>query len=284
MLNRIELKAKSLSRAEQRVAAWVLEHPRQAVEASVAEVARAAGTSDPTVIRFCRRLGLAGFRELKLRLAEALSRPTTYVHSDVGADDSTAEVVAKVFDRSIRALFDARSAVTVAPLEEAVAAMTSTRQLVFCGVGASGHVAADASHKFFRLGIPCTAATDVPTMLQLAAISDRADLFVIVSQSGTTQGPVAVCETLSRRGIRSIAITASGSPLAERASIVIDCQPDEDTSVVTPMSSRLAKLALLDAVQVSLALKLGAAAEVRLHDSKAALEVLRQDVRPTRSG
>lgn len=275
MLNWIELQAKSLSRAEQRVAAWVLKHPRQTAGASIAEVAQAAGTSDPTVIRFCRHLGLSGFRELKLRLAEALSRPTTYVHSDVGADDSTAEIVAKVFDRSIRALIDARSAVMVAPIDRAVAAMASTRQLVFCGVGASGHVAADAGHKFFRLGIPCTAATDVATMLQLAAISDPADVFVVISQSGTTQGPVTVSKTLRERNVRSIAITASGTPLATTADIVIDCQPDEDTSIVTPMSSRLAKLALLDAIQVALALQLGEAAEVRLHDSKRALESLR---------
>jgi RpiR family carbohydrate utilization transcriptional regulator len=275
MLSRIQRQAETLSKSERRVAEWVLQHPRQAAEASVASVARAAGTSDPTVIRFCRHLGLSGFREMKLRLAEALSRPTRYVHSDVNADDSTADVVTKVIDRSIQALFDARSTVASIPLDDAIAAMASSRQIVFCGVGASGHIAGDASHKFFRLGIPCTAVSDVATMLQLAAVADRADVYVIISQSGATLGPVAVSEALRKRGIRTIAVTASGSALAARAGTVVDCQPDEDTSIVTPMSSRLAKLAVLDAMQVALALKLGAPAGQRLHDSKQALEILR---------
>ena len=41
MLNRIEQRAPSLSRAERRVANWVLAHPRQAADATLAQVAEA---------------------------------------------------------------------------------------------------------------------------------------------------------------------------------------------------------------------------------------------------
>ena len=73
MLGQINHSLKRLSRAEKRVAEWVLAHPREVAEATVADVARAAGTSQPTVIRFCRSIGLRGFRDLALRLTEALS-------------------------------------------------------------------------------------------------------------------------------------------------------------------------------------------------------------------
>ena len=48
MLGQINHSLKRLSRAEKRVAEWVLAHPREVAEATVADVARAAGTSQPT--------------------------------------------------------------------------------------------------------------------------------------------------------------------------------------------------------------------------------------------
>ncbi|MEM7279758.1 MAG: transcriptional regulator, partial [Pseudomonadota bacterium] len=50
------------------------------------------------------------------------------------------------------------------------------------------------------------------------------------------------------------------------------CEGVEDSSVYTPMSSRLAQLALLDALQVALALRLGEPAAERLQRSKDALQ------------
>ena len=86
MLGQINQSLGRLSRAEKKVAEWVLAHPREVAESTVAEVARAAATSEPSVIRFCRRMGLTGFRDLTLRLTEALSSPVAYVHRDGSAD------------------------------------------------------------------------------------------------------------------------------------------------------------------------------------------------------
>ena len=68
-----------------------------------------------------------------------------------------------------------------------------------------------------------------------------------------------------------IALTVPDSALAAAASLLFDCQINEDTSVYTPMSSRLEQLAILDALQVTLALGLGGAAEDRLRATKKAL-------------
>ena len=199
MLKRIEDASATLSRAEAKVAEWVLEHPRQASASTLAEVAAASGASEPTVIRFCRRIGLSGFREFTRWLAETLSRPASYVHRDVSAEDTIADAVTKVLDASIQALVETRAELAGSAVENAVARLRDARQIIFAGLGASGHVAGDACHKYFRLGKPCSALTD------------------------------------------------------------------------PPMSSRLAQLAVLDALQVSLALALGEPASRRLRASKQAI-------------
>jgi RpiR family transcriptional regulator, carbohydrate utilization regulator len=271
MLDTIQERTPELSRAEQRVARWVIEHPNQAARATLAEVARHCGTSEPTVIRFCRHVGLRGFREFTIRLTEALSRPVSHVHRAVSADDSTPDAVAKVLDTSIRSLIEMRSRLSAMPFDAAVAALGAARQIAFAGLGASGHVAADACQKFFRLGIPCTALTDTPDLLQFAAIADASDVLVIISHSGGWAELGRAADLARARGATVVAVTDPNSRLAASAHLLFSCAEIEDASVYTPMSSRLAHLALLDALQVALALSMGETAIDRLRRSKHAL-------------
>ncbi len=271
MLEQIEQKLGGLSRTEQKVGAWILRHPRQAAAATLREVAAATGASEPTVVRFCRHVGLGGFRELTLKLTEALSRPASYVHAGVTADDALGDAVAKVLDSSIQALLDVRGELGNMPLDRVVAAMAAARQLVFAGIGASGHVASDARHKFFRLGIPSSVFTDAPGLIQFAAIAAPGDVVVIASHTGAWLALRDAATLARRNGATVIAITDPGSPLAASVDILIPCRVMEDTSIYTPMSSRLAQLALFDALQTAVALELGAGAVERLRGAKRAL-------------
>jgi RpiR family transcriptional regulator, carbohydrate utilization regulator len=271
MLETIQELAPDLSRAEQRVARWVVEHPNQAARATLAEVARQCGTSEPTVIRFCRHVGLRGFREFTIRLTEALSRPVSNVHRNVSADDTISDAVTKVLDSSIRSLIDTRSRLSAQPFDATVAALSAARQIAFAGLGASGHVAADACQKFFRLGIPCTTLTDTPDLLQFAAIADADDVLVIISHSGAWPELGRAADLARARGATVVGVTDPNSRLAASAHLLLSCAEIEDASVYTPMSSRLAHLAMLDALQVALALSMGEIAIERLRRSKHAL-------------
>ena len=73
LLAPIQRARKNLSPAEKRVADPMLAHPRSALNDAIADVAKAAQVSQPTVIRFCRSLGCVGLSDFKLRLASGLS-------------------------------------------------------------------------------------------------------------------------------------------------------------------------------------------------------------------
>jgi RpiR family carbohydrate utilization transcriptional regulator len=74
-----------------------------------------------------------------------------------------------------------------------------------------------------------------------------------------------------QNGAGVIAITDPQVELANIATVFFSCDRLEDTSVYTPMSSRLAQLALLDALYVTYALALGETATENLLRSKDAL-------------
>ena len=56
----------TLSKSEQRGAKYIVDHPDQVINLSVAALADAAGVSDPTVVRACKRLGFVCYQDLYL--------------------------------------------------------------------------------------------------------------------------------------------------------------------------------------------------------------------------
>ena len=96
LLGHIQRARETLSPAERRVADHLLAHPRAALGDPIAEIARAAQVSQPTMIRFCRSLGCEGLSDFKLRLASGLSATVPLTHTQVTGDDSTLELGVKV--------------------------------------------------------------------------------------------------------------------------------------------------------------------------------------------
>ncbi len=66
LLERVRASRDALSPAEKRVANFVLDNPRTALNDPIALIAQGAEVSQPTVIRFCRSLGFQGLADFKL--------------------------------------------------------------------------------------------------------------------------------------------------------------------------------------------------------------------------
>jgi RpiR family carbohydrate utilization transcriptional regulator len=271
-LNRIAQNRDALSAAERRVADWVLANPQQVVALPLARIAVAAGVSQPTVVRFCRSVGRKGFSDFKVRVAQDLASNAGLVHADVRYGDDATDILAKVMGSNIREMSSVQRNLDPRRVEQAVAVLSAADCIDFYGVGASGIVAEDAHNKFFRLGTPCVVYRDAPTLLQAAAIADERHAVIAVSKTGDSLPVVEACLQAGRNGARVIAVTSPMSPLAAVAEIAILLDVREDTNVYTPMSSRLAQLAVLDVIQVAYALALGPRGIDMLQRSKAALQ------------
>jgi RpiR family carbohydrate utilization transcriptional regulator len=271
LLARIEASFGELRKSERAVAEFVLAQPNEVLSISIAELAYRVGVSQPTVARFVNALGFSGFREFKLRLAQSLASGVPFVHRDVGPDDSLEEVAPKVFNRTIGALMSVRNQLDAARLGRAVALIRRAARMEFYGVGNSGIVAADAQHKFFRFGIPAVAYSDPHIQGMAATLLEAGDVVVAISASGRTIEVIRSCELAREVGAEVIAITASGSPLARVASLVLAADVPEDPDLYAPMTSRIAHLAIIDVLSVSVALASGPELLERLERTKQTL-------------
>ena len=270
ILTTIQQALPDLSKSERKVGEFVLAHPH-AMTTSLAEAAMLVGVSEPTVIRFCRAVGCAGFQDLKLKLAGDLARRIPLVHRDVRVGDDASAYATRLTDAAIAALTQVRNRLDGRALTSAVAAMTSARRLFFVGFGASAGVAADARRKFARLGLAVADSADAHEQAALAALMTAEDVLVAVSHTGESALLTDVVEAAKSVGAKTIAVTRSASPLSAIADLTLAVDVAEDTSLQLPMASRLAHTHLLDIVQVGVALKLGDALEPKLAAAKAAL-------------
>ncbi|WIT10514.1 glucokinase [Paucibacter sediminis] len=255
ILEQIRRARSELSPAELRVAEHVLAHPRKALNDPIAEIAKAAAVSQPTVIRFCRSLGCEGLSDFKLRLASGLTGTVPVTHTQVTNDDSMIELGAKVLGNTASAILQVRSQLNRDMIDRAIELLVHAPRVEFFAVGHYGVVAQDAQFKFLRFGISSGAYTDPRLQLLAAQTLKPNDVAVIISSSGKLPELMAVAEAARERGAAILAITASQSPLARKADAALIVDHVEDVSTHLPMVSRILHLLVIDILTVGVAMR-----------------------------
>ena len=255
ILGQIQRARPNLSPAEKRVADHVLAHPRSVLNDPVAEIARAAKVSQPTVIRFCRSLGCEGLSDFKLRLASGLTGTVPVTHTQVTRDDSVLELGTKVLGNTASSILQVRDHLNRDSIDRSIALLRQARRVDCFAVGYYGSVAQDAQYKFLRLGLPSGAFTDARAQALAAQVLGPGDVAFIISSSGRKEELLSVADTARERGASVIAITSSQTPLARKADVALIVDHVEDVELHLPMVSRVLHLLMVDILAVGLAMQ-----------------------------
>ncbi|SFC30293.1 transcriptional regulator, RpiR family [Marinospirillum celere] len=278
MINILEHLRKTLDsfrRSEQKVGNYVLKNPNEVIHMRIVDLATEAHVSEPTVVRFCRALGCDGFQDFKLRLAQVLATDSSFTQFSMNDGDTVAEFSRSIFDSTIGVLLQVRDKLNTPSLQEAIQLLTNANRVEFYGFGASGAVAVDAQHKFFRLQMSTAAYSD-PHMQNMSAVTLTAgDVVVAISQTGRTKALMQSVQLAKEAGASVIGLCPSGSPLAEMVTLPLHMDVPEDTEIYTPMSSRIVHLVVIDVLAVGVAKMRGPKLVEHLQAVKRSLQGLR---------
>lgn len=257
LLDRIRQRLEELNRSERKVADVILADPTSATSMSIATLAQAASVSEPTVNRFCRSFLAKGYPDFKIKLAQSLAGGTPYVSRAVEPNDGAADYTQKIFGATIAALDEARRQADPQRIERVVDYLIQAKQVHFFGLGASGAVAQDAQHKFFRFNLPVTAYIDVLMQRMVASTCRTGDVVVVISWTGRTRELVDIARLARDSGAVVLGITAPGSPLARECTETLEVDTPEDTDYYMPMTSRMIQLTLIDVLATGVTLRRG---------------------------
>ncbi|WP_327038596.1 MurR/RpiR family transcriptional regulator [Micromonospora maris] len=249
----------SLSPAEQRVARLVVADPAKAARRTITDLATAAETSEATVIRFCRSVGVDGYPQLRIRLAAEAARRVEPSDGRIAGGDippgaDLAQIIATIGFNDARAVEQTAEQLDPAVCEQVVEAIAGAGRIVIFGVGASAFVALDFQQKLHRIGRAAFCFPDVHTALTSAALLGRGDVAVGVSHTGATSDVIEVLAQARSRVATTVALTNfPRSPLAVLADHVLTTAARETTYRSGTMASRIAQLTVVDCLYVGVA-------------------------------
>jgi DNA-binding MurR/RpiR family transcriptional regulator len=271
-----------LARAEQRVAKVVLENPGTVARRSITEVAEAAGTSETTVTRFCKAIGVGGYPELRIALAADTARTAARADHDLGGDigpgDDLAQVVGKVAFADARAVEETAEQLNVDTLQAVVDAVAGARRVDVYGFGASAFVAFDLQQKLHRIGRTCFAWNDTHIALTSAAVLTGDDVAVGISHTGSTSETVEALRVAREHGATTVALTNfPRAPISEVSDHVLTTAARETTFRSGAMASRIAQLTVVDCLFIGIAQR-------HVESAKSALEATYEAVSGHRLG
>ena len=258
--------------SERKIADWLTANFQEIIGLSINELATRCGCGEATIVRFSRRLGLSGYQELKLKIAQESANTAQGGVLGVEQDDSCYDIFNKRIRDIAVALENTKTVLSPAEIEKAANVIKDARRIVIFGLGNSASIAVDAQHKFLRAGLDAIAYCDNHMQAIAASHLHKGDVAIGVSHSGASIDVVDALKTARETGATTICITNFGeSPINEHSDIVLNTRSDETKYTILAMSSRIAQLAIFDAIYTYIVMHSNKAAVRAIKDAETAL-------------
>lgn len=254
---RIKSNYNTFNATEKKIADYIIDNPRQVINSTISQVADKLGLADATIFRFCKKINLKGFQDLKITLAtEFTNGIESYASYQINENDDEKSIISKVFQANITAINDTLQSLDPIKMEQATDAILEADRIVFIGNGGSGVIALDAQHKFLRTGLRVYAYTDYHMQLMAVSQLTDKDLIVAISHTGSNLNIMNVLEIAKENMTKSIGITSfPKSPISEMVDISLNAVSQETSYQFEAFASRIAHLSILDALYMGVKLK-----------------------------
>lgn len=230
----------------------ILSDPSCVLTRTITEYAEYIGTSPSTITRFCHRMELSGYPELRLSIAKDNSSPNFTVGSiskqyDETVPDSTEKIIEEIVANAYSSIGQLNRLFSPSYLERAVSLISESRHIILCGVGASGIVAKDFHQKLCRIGISSHYDDDFDLIKVQVTSYDERDLVIAFSYSGAKPEIKGILKIAKRKNVNIIAVTkAGGNPIASLSDINLQVAPSEALVRNGATVSRLQMLLVVD--------------------------------------
>lgn len=233
-----------LTRAERKVADYVLQNKNKVLYMSITDLADACTVGDTSVYRFCRTLGLDGYQQFKMKLSISLSE---HELSEEEKKEKEESIASRIMESHINAIRESYLLLEKEKLNRLVEMIEESDRIYFFGIGDSLLTAEEARNKFLRITGKVFCLTDPHMQSMAASMATERDLIVIISYSGSTKDNIHVAKIAKRAGAKIASITHyKKSPLTAYSDVTLLCGAEEAPLEGGSMSAKMGQLYLID--------------------------------------
>lgn len=245
ILSQMQATYNQLTKAEKKVADYVLQNEKTVLYMSITDLADACKVGDTSVYRFCRTMGLDGYQEFKLKLSLSLSVQETVSAAKAVEKDGT--LARQIMESHINAIKESYKILDRESLENMLTMMEEADRIYFFGIGDSLLTAEEARNKFLRITSKVSCITDPHMQSMAASLTSKKDLIVIISYSGSTKDNIHVAKVAKEAGAKIASITHfKKSPLTAYSDVILLCGSKEAPLEGGSMSAKIGQLYLID--------------------------------------
>lgn len=245
----------SLTRSEKLIATEILANPQAVTSMTISELADKVEVSSAAITRFCKRLGLSGYQDFKMKIAKAVflakdpktSGLTFADEIDIHSAREVPVVIENIISTVKRSLELLQSISNPENIARAVGMIRDANRINIIGVGASGLGGLDLYQKLLRLGLPASYNFDTHLQMVSASTSTKKTLAIVFSYSGETSEIIEITKQAKALGAKVIGITRIGdSSLNKLADISLPVPNTENICRNGAFISRLDQLIIND--------------------------------------
>ncbi len=256
-LSRIRQRYPALAQSDKKLADFLLSHPNEARHFSSQQLAKEAGVSQSSVVKFAQKLGFKGFPALKLAISEALAShslpPSMPVHNHIRGDDPLRLVGEKLIAEKLAAMHASLDINSEDKLLESVQMLRGARRIILTGIGASGLVARNFGWKLMKIGLNALIELDMHALLAVVQAMSSDDVLLAISYTGERREICLAAEEAHRVGAKVFAITGfTLNTLQQRASHTLYTIAEEQATRSAAISSTSAQMLLTDLLFMAL--------------------------------
>lgn len=243
----------NFSNSEQVIAEYIIAHPNKVLKMTIHELAQHAYSSSASVTRFCKRLNLNGFSDLKVKLARDMSsfniqkeRVDTQVPFNKGEEPLS--IMNAILNLNYQTMQDTYNHLNQLQMERVAKSVFTAKHVHLFGSGQSLIQAMDFQYKLIKIGIDANVENNHGFQLMKAHSIDEDSVAVIISFFGKDDHNLNLVKVLKDKGIFVVLITGpQRNPLVEYADEVIHVPPQEKVAgKMASYSSRTAIQLVLD--------------------------------------
>lgn len=255
-ITKIKISMGDFSFSERKVADCVMDNLSNIPYKTLISIAKDAGVSDATVMRFVRSIGFESFNSFKIAIATDIQVPNEAIFNSITPEDNQATVATKVIQSDILLLQDTISFIDNEALRDVLDLIINSKRIVIFATGTSISSATWLFDRLFRLGFPVLQLLDPFHQLTQAALSSCLDnlLCIFISRSGAPQMLIEAQQVLRQScdQLKIVTITCNpNSVMAKQSDLCLFAGSHEIQNDVA--GSQVGIISLINALYISLA-------------------------------
>lgn len=234
------------SQSEKVIGRYILNHGDEVLSMSVKELAQKTYTSPATIVRLCKKIGLEGYNDFKIKYSAELQYDIHHsnridVNFPFDKDDSHQAISHKLATLSQEVIADTIKLIDFEQLDQIVDILYQHQMIDIYGSGNSLLAAMSFQHKMMRIQRDVNLKVLHGEQIFMSYNSNHKRIAMVISYSGETNEIIQIAQILKEKQTPIIVLTSIGdNRLSHYADYILNIGSREKIfTKIAPFSSQI---------------------------------------------